>query len=414
MEPATKPGIFLSIRERLTAQETAFWGMIPIFVILFFWIVLTWGKSDVVSFPEGILDDGDPTPLPGRRVKDRTYYKIVGAKLINENDEKIVLFENRRFPLHDLMAIESDGVVKITLKEGKFIGREVFSPITAPLGELGSPAGSTSIETPSLDQERNFVGRGGRNVVPEPPPDGSPGKETVIVKFKYERVETRIFSGYILASPLEVIRAARTNGKALLKDVALSFGRVSAGFVIAFLITFPLGLLMGTFTKIKAMYSPLMVFGGYLPIPALVPLSLMFFGVSEIQKIMFLALAFGIYLLPLIVKAIEDVDNVYLQTAYTLGANRFQVMVRVLLGIAWPNIFDAMKMGFGVGWGYIILAEMVGQEGGVGAALILGQRRALTAQVYLLLLAIVVVAYITDKLWEIAGEYFFPYRSLKR
>ena len=71
-------------------------------------------------------------------------------------------------------------------------------------------------------------------------------------------------------------------------------------------------------------------------------------------------------------------------------------------------------MGFGVGWGYIILAELVGSEGGIGFAISASQRRALTADVYLILVVIVVLAFITDKLWEYGSEWLFPYRSLKR
>ncbi len=408
----TKPTIFFQIRERLAPQQTLLFGIIPIAIIILFWFFLTWGKTDVVTIPDGVLDEGEPVPQPGRWVKDRTYLKIAGAKLITENEDKVIIFDARRYPLHDLQASEYEGGVKVTLKEGKFVAREAFVPGVG-VGEA-VPQASTSAQTPVIEGEKNpFIGRGG-TIQPPKEPQAEPGKEITLIRFKYERVETRMFSGYILASPIEVVGALKSHGGNLVKDVGISFGRVAGGFAIAFLVTFPLGTLMGAYTKIRAMYSPLMVFGGYLPIPALVPLSLMFFGVSEMQKIMFLALAFGIYLLPAIVKAVETVDNVYLQTAYTLGANRFQILMRVLLGIAWPDIYDSMRLGFGVGWGYIILAEMVGQEGGVGAALILGQRRAQTAVVYLLLVVIVVVAYITDKLWEIVGEYLFPYRSLKR
>lgn len=80
------------------------------------------------------------------------------------------------------------------------------------------------------------------------------------------------------------------------------------------------------------------------------------FGTNELQKVMFLAFGFAIYLLPLFVKSLEEVDNVYLQTGYTLGANKFQVLNNILLPVALPNIFDAMRLGFGIGWGYIILA----------------------------------------------------------
>ena len=116
---------------------------------------------------------------------------------------------------------------------------------------------------------------------------------------------------------------------------------------------------MGSFSKVKAMFNPLAVFGAYLPIPALVPLTLSLFGTGEKQKIAFLALAFVIYLLPLIVQAVDNVDDVYLKTAYTLGANTSQTVRKVLLAVSWPDIYQSLRLGFGIGWCYIILAEMV-------------------------------------------------------
>ena len=83
------------------------------------------------------------------------------------------------------------------------------------------------------------------------------------------------------------------------------------------------------------------------------------FGTGEKQKIAFLALAFVVYLLPLVVAAVDSVDDVYLKTAYTLGAGTWQTVRKVLLAISWPDIYQALRLGFGIGWSYIILAEMV-------------------------------------------------------
>ena len=115
-------------------------------------------------------------------------------------------------------------------------------------------------------------------------------------------------------------------------------------------IAFPLGLLMGCFSKAKAMFNPLAVFGAYLPIPALVPLTLSLFGTGEKQKIAFLALAFVIYLLPLIVQAVDNVDDVYLKTASALGANTMQTVRKVLLAVSWPDIYQSSVCVVGIGW----------------------------------------------------------------
>ena len=184
----------------------------------------------------------------------------------------------------------------------------------------------------------------------------------------------------------------------LSRSIVASAGRVILGFLVGLVLAFPLGVFMGSFSKVKAMFIPLMTFAAYTPIPALLPLTMSFFGIGELQRIMFLALAFLIYLLPLFVKAVDEVDNIYLQTAYTLG-DPMQTMRHILLGVALPKIFHAMRLGFGVGWTYIILAEMVAADRGLGQIIIIAQRRGPRAHIYLVLVVIVLIAYLTDRLW---------------
>ncbi|NJL26766.1 MAG: ABC transporter permease subunit [Thermoanaerobaculia bacterium] len=228
--------------------------------------------------------------------------------------------------------------------------------------------------------------------------------------------EERWISVTILPSPFEVVRAMPDLWfeRALTRNLAISFGRVVAGFWVAVAIVFPLGVLMGAFTKIKATFNPLAVFGAYLPIPALVPLTLSLFGTGEEQKVAFLALAFGIYLLPLIVNAVDAVDEIYLKTAFTLGASKLQAVSKVLLAISWQDIYQALRMGFGIGWSYILLVEMVDVGKGLGGIIIISQRRGPREHIYLVLLVIVAVAFLTDKLWAALGDKLFPYREKHR
>lgn len=225
--------------------------------------------------------------------------------------------------------------------------------------------------------------------------------------------ESRWISPTILPNPLEVVRSFPSLWfeRALTRNAITSFLRVLMGFAVGVALAFPLGLAMGSFTKAKALFNPLAVFGAYLPIPALVPLTLSLFGAGEEQKVAFLALAFVIYLLPLIVEAVEGVDPIYLKTAYTLGARKLQVVRKVLLAVSWPDIYQALRFGFGIGWSYIILAEMVDIGRGLGGIIIISQRRGPREHIYLVLVVIVAIAFVTDKLWAVIGRRLFPYRE---
>ena len=228
--------------------------------------------------------------------------------------------------------------------------------------------------------------------------------------------EERLISPTILPSPVEVVRSFPSLWfeRALTRNLAISFTRVLAGFVAALAVAFPLGIFMGSYSKVKAAFTPLTVFGAYLPIPALVPLTMSLFGTGESQKVAFLGLAFGIYLVPLFVAAVDGVDDTYLKTAYTLGATRWQAVSKVLLPIAWPDVYQAMRLGFGIGWSYILLAEMVDVGRGLGGIIITSQRRGPREHIYLVLLVIVAVAFLTDKLWVALGRRLFPYRRATR
>ena len=208
--------------------------------------------------------------------------------------------------------------------------------------------------------------------------------------------ESRIISPLILPAPLEVLLSFPTLWfeAELSRSIVASTSRVVIGFLIGLLLAFPLSLLMGSFSRIKALFEPSAIFLAYLPIPALVPLTMSLFGIDEMQKVMFLALAFFIYMVPLFVKAVEDVDNVYLP-------------------ISLPQIINAMRLGFGVGWTYIILAEMVAAERGLGQIIIIAQRRGPREHIYLVLVVIVLIAYLTDKLWVRLYNRLFPYLRSK-
>ena len=97
----------------------------------------------------------------------------------------------------------------------------------------------------------------------------------------------------------------------------------------------------------------------FMPISAFIPLLIVWFGIDESQKIAFLFLGVFVYLLPVVVTAIRAVPQEYVDTAYTLGATRWQVIRTVLLPSASPEIVDSFRVMNAIAWTYVILAEAV-------------------------------------------------------
>jgi NitT/TauT family transport system permease protein len=229
--------------------------------------------------------------------------------------------------------------------------------------------------------------------------------------------EERPIGPTILPSPSEVVQSlgdllnsSDQDNRTLLAHIGLSLRRVALGFLLGLAIVLPIGILMGSFGSARATMAPLVTASGYIPIATLVPLTMSWFGVDENQKVVFLAMAFGIFLLPMIIRAIDAVPEVYLRTSYTLGAGRWKIISRVLVPVALPDIWHSMRLAFGVGWSYLVLAEVVVKTGGLGDLIDTARRRAMPGRVYLVILIITIIAWAADLLWARLGVLFFPYR----
>ncbi len=215
----------------------------------------------------------------------------------------------------------------------------------------------------------------------------------------------------ILPSPTEVLRAFPYlhSEEALVRSAGYSLWRVTMGFVLSGLVAIPLGLLMGTFPKVKHFLAPLVDPLRFLPISALVPLFLVWFGIEETMKIMLLFVGTFVYLLPLVVEAVEAVDDVYLQTAETLGASRWQVIYHVLIPGSLPTIGEALRVMNGIGWTYVILAELVNPKYGLGALITVAGKRSHVDWIFAGIIVILLIGVLTDQVIRLINRQLFKW-----
>jgi NitT/TauT family transport system permease protein len=217
----------------------------------------------------------------------------------------------------------------------------------------------------------------------------------------------------ILPSPTEVLQAfPRLHfEEALVRSAGWSLYRVTMGFVLAAVVAIPLGLLMGTFPPIKLFCAPVLDPLRFLPISALVPLTIVWFGIEEKQKIVFLFMGTVVYLLPLVVEAVENVDDVFLQTATTLGATRSQIVGQVLIPGSLPAIGEALRVMNGIGWTYVILAEVINAPYGLGALINVAGKRSHVDQIFALVLVILLIGVVTDQIIRFVNQRLFFWKS---
>jgi ABC-type nitrate/sulfonate/bicarbonate transport system permease component len=227
------------------------------------------------------------------------------------------------------------------------------------------------------------------------------------------RAEDRLISPTVLPSPMETLRAFHSLWfeAALTRNLVASLWRVLQGFGLATLIGVPLGIIAGAWPKVNAFIAPISIFGRNVPIVALVPLTLVWFGIDELQKIMFIFVACVMFIVFDAARAVTSVHESYVQTALTLGARPLQILMKVLIPLALPEIFGSLRLLFGVAFGYIIIAEMVNAEYGLGHLILVAQRRGPLAHVYLVLFVITLVAFAIDRLLLAMQGWLFPYRQ---
>ncbi len=141
--------------------------------------------------------------------------------------------------------------------------------------------------------------------------------------------------------------------------VWVSTKRITIAFALAVGVAFPLGVAMGAFEPINRFFEPIMAPLRFMPIVAFIPLLIAWLGIHESEKIAFLFIGTFVYLVPVIVSAIRAVPDEYVDTAYTRGASRWQVIRTVLIPAALPEIFDSFRVMNAVSWTYVVLAESV-------------------------------------------------------
>jgi ABC-type nitrate/sulfonate/bicarbonate transport system permease component len=227
--------------------------------------------------------------------------------------------------------------------------------------------------------------------------------------------EERLISPIILPSPGEVFSSfpVLLNERALLQSVAATLRRVLLGFGLAVLVGVPLGIVAGSWRIIEAAGAPLALFGRNLPVAALIPLTILWFGIDETQKVMFIFIACVPFVYSDAASAIANVPDRYVETAQTLGATSLQIVRKVLVALALPDIYSSLRHLFGLAFGYIMLAELINAQHGLGYLLMTSQRRGLSEHIILILLIIGLLAYGIDRLLFWFQRGLFPHRVVE-
>lgn len=191
----------------------------------------------------------------------------------------------------------------------------------------------------------------------------------------------------------------------------VSTKRILISFILAAAVAYPLGLLMGSFTAIETIFNPIVAPLRYMPISAFIPLLILWFGIFESQKIAFLFLGVFVYLLPVVVTAVKAVPEELIQTARTLGATKAQVIRTVIIPASMPEIFDSFRVMNAISWTYVILAEAVNPEHGLGYMVELARTHSKPSWSFAGLVIIGGIGLLTDTIIRLCSKVLFRWRN---
>jgi taurine transport system permease protein len=213
-----------------------------------------------------------------------------------------------------------------------------------------------------------------------------------------------------LSQVLEAAWGLMADGS-LFGDIWISTSRVVVGFLAATVVAVPIGVAMGTSLTIRAALSPYLAIVRPLPSVAWIPIVMVVIGIEEDAK---WAIIFMGALAPILVATIEatiSVDDNLLRAARNLGANRTQIMFRVLLPAALPQILAGWKVAFAVAWTCIISAEFVAAQTGLGARMFVAKDWGGYAQVPVYMASIVLTVTVLDRILDRVIRWLLPWQE---
>lgn len=219
-----------------------------------------------------------------------------------------------------------------------------------------------------------------------------------------------------LPSPAQVLDAFGRlwSTRELLKDTVASLWRVGVGFTLAALLSIPVGVLMGSFLSIRALFEPLFGLIRYMPAPAFIPLLILYLGIGEEPKITLIFLGVFFFNSLMVMDTVKFVPKDLIESTYMLGGNRLQTLTQVIFPHVLPGIIDACRINLAAAWQLVIVSELIAATEGLGRRISVAGRFLRTDEIFVGLIVIGVIGLAFDLLFQYFLRVSCKWSSQKR
>jgi NitT/TauT family transport system permease protein len=152
----------------------------------------------------------------------------------------------------------------------------------------------------------------------------------------------------------------------LLHDALTSVTRIAIGFGIGAGLALPLGLVMGARPLVYELFNPVLQLLRPIPPIAYIPLAILWFGLGNPPAYFLISLGAFFPVLMNTIAGVRNVDAIYLRAARNLGAGEWTLFRRIMVPAAMPYILTGIRVGIGVAFIVVIVAEMIAVNAGLG------------------------------------------------
>jgi ABC-type nitrate/sulfonate/bicarbonate transport system permease component len=196
----------------------------------------------------------------------------------------------------------------------------------------------------------------------------------------------------------------------LWRHVGASLWRVTIGFALGATAGAIVGIIMGLSLNVRAIVQPLIAATYPIPRTAIVPLFLIIFGLGEMSKIMIVALSVFYVVLINAMSGVMSIDRVYLDVGKDLDASRLNAFLTIALPGAFPTIMSGMKLGVGLSFIVLVVAEATGAETGIGYMIWSGWQTLDLDQMYVGLLTVAMLGWLSSMFMDEIEWYLVPWQ----
>jgi NitT/TauT family transport system permease protein len=214
-----------------------------------------------------------------------------------------------------------------------------------------------------------------------------------------------------LPAPVEIVKEGfrQIQEGILAADASVSVYRIVMGWFFATVLAVPIGILMGNFKFFEGLFEPFIDVVRYMPVVALIPLTILWAGIGDFQKFLILFIGTFFQQVLMVMDNVKNVPMNLIRVGQTLGLSRLEILRSIVMPASLPGLWDTFRITIGWTWTYLVVAELVAAENGLGRRIMDAQRYLATDTIIFGILFIGLLGLITDYIFKITGRLMFKW-----